>query len=194
MIISLRMSQVHGDGWGIMAHDNMLNNHRDHLGYRCANQDHSRVQADSDVLTIAGVPLRFPLTDAGTSPPSLSWHRFCELRKAIDQNEGGLEKFSRGVCQSRTLAAVRAKREGSRFPVALVTGSFGAQATRRWGSPRRTRVSPTASGPRPRSRRTSLATSTAGAGGEVSLKQVPNRPSSARQSGRPQWLRGAFDW
>lgn len=65
MIISLRMSQVHGDGWGIMAHDNMLNNHRDHLGYRCANQEQSCAHADSAVLTIAGVPLRVPLTNAG---------------------------------------------------------------------------------------------------------------------------------
>lgn len=28
--------QVQGDGWGIMAHDHMLNNHRDHLGFRHA--------------------------------------------------------------------------------------------------------------------------------------------------------------
>lgn len=27
--------QVTGDGWGILQHDKYLNNHRDHLGYRC---------------------------------------------------------------------------------------------------------------------------------------------------------------
>ena len=30
-----RARQVTGDGWGIMMHDKFLNNHRDHLGYRC---------------------------------------------------------------------------------------------------------------------------------------------------------------
>jgi len=49
---------ITGDGMGILQHDNNLNAHRGHLGYR--------------------------------------WSRYCELRGAIDANEGGLEKFSRG--------------------------------------------------------------------------------------------------